>query len=139
LEQVEGIRPKRKLKIAQTWSDQRAIRDITLFLHARGVRTRRAVRIHKMYGSEAIEKVRKNSNVLAEDIPGIVFKMSDEVAQKLGIPRDAVYRGCAGLPHVLLKAGQDGDCALRALDCWLRPCNCWRFPNLWSSRRSARW
>jgi exodeoxyribonuclease V alpha subunit len=112
LEQVEGIGPKRKLKIAQAWSDQRAIRDIMLFLHAHGVGTSRAVRIHKMYGAEAIEKVRKNPYVLAEDIPGIGFKTSDEVAQKLGIPRDSVYRACAGLRHVLLEATQDGHCAL---------------------------
>src|SRR6185312_333747 len=112
LEQVEGIGLKRKVKIAQAWSDQRAIRDIMLFLHAHGVGTSRAVRIHKMYGAEAIEKVRKNPYVLAEDIPGIGFKTSDEVAQKLGIPRDSVYRACAGLRHVLLEAGQDGHCAL---------------------------
>jgi exodeoxyribonuclease V alpha subunit len=112
LEQVEGIGPKRKLKIALAWSDQRAIRDIMLFLHAHGVGTSRAVRIHKMYGAEAIEKVRKNPYVLAEDIPGIGFKTSDEVAQKLGIPRDSIYRACAGLRHVLLEATQEGHCAL---------------------------
>ena len=60
LQQVEGIGPKRKQKIAQAWTDQRAIRDIMLFLHAHGVGTSRAVRIHKMYGAEAIEKVRAN-------------------------------------------------------------------------------
>jgi len=30
----------------------------------------------------------------------------------LGIPRDSLYRACAGLRHVLLEAGQDGHCAL---------------------------
>lgn len=112
LEQVEGIGPKRKLRIAQAWSDQRAIRDIMLFLHAHGVGTSRAVRIHKMYGAEAIEKVRANPYILAEDIPGIGFKTADEVAYKLGIPRDSAYRACAGLRHVLLEATQDGHCAL---------------------------
>jgi exodeoxyribonuclease V alpha subunit len=33
LEQVEGIGPKRKLKIVRGWSDQRAVREIMLFLH----------------------------------------------------------------------------------------------------------
>ena len=112
LEQVEGIGPKRKLKITRAWSDQRAIRDIMLFLHAHGVGTSRSVRIHKMYGADAIQKVRANPYILAEDIPGIGFKTSDEVAQKLGIPRDSLYRACAGLRHVLLEAGQDGHCAL---------------------------
>ena len=112
LEQVEGIGPKRKFKITQAWSDQRAVRDIMLFLHAHGVGTSRAVRIHKTYGAEAIQKVRTNPYILAEDIRGIGFKTADEVAQKLGIPRDSIYRACAGLRHVLLEAGQDGHCAL---------------------------
>jgi exodeoxyribonuclease V alpha subunit len=112
LEQVEGIGPKRKLKITRAWSDQRAIRDIMLFLHAHGVGTSRSVRIYKVYGAEAIPKVRANPYILAQDIPGIGFKTSDAVAQKLGIPRDCIYRACAGLRHVLLEAGQDGHCAL---------------------------
>jgi exodeoxyribonuclease V alpha subunit len=112
LEQVEGIGPRRKLKIAQAWTDQRAIRDIMLFLHAHGVGTSRAVRIHRTYGAEAIEKVRTNPYILAEDIPGIGFKTADEVAHKLGTPRDSAHRACAGLRHVLLEATQDGHCAL---------------------------
>ena len=58
--QVEGIGPKRKLQITQAWSDQRAVREIMLFLHSHGVGTSRAVRIHKTYGNEAIEKIRNN-------------------------------------------------------------------------------
>ena len=112
LEQVDGIGPKRKLKITQAWGDQRAIRDIMLFLHSHGVGTSRAVRIHKTYGADSIQKVRTNPYILAEDIPGIGFKTSDEVAHKLGIPRDSIYRACAGLRHVLVEASRDGHCAL---------------------------
>jgi exodeoxyribonuclease V alpha subunit len=112
LEQVSGIGPKRKLKITQAWGDQRAIRDIMLFLHSHGVGTSRAVRIHKTYGTDSIQKVRTNPYILAEDIPGIGFKTSDDVAQKLGIPRDSIYRACAGLRHVLVEASRDGHCAL---------------------------
>jgi exodeoxyribonuclease V alpha subunit len=78
LEQVEGIGPKRKLQITQAWSDQRSIRDIMLFLHSHAVGTSRAVRIHKTYGADAIQKVRTNPYVLAQDIPGIGFKTSDD-------------------------------------------------------------
>jgi exodeoxyribonuclease V alpha subunit len=112
LEQVQGIGPKRKLKITQVWSDQRAIRDIMLFLHSHGVGTSRAVRIYKTYGTDAIDKIRSNPYVLAQDIRGVGFKTADEVAQRLGIPRDSAHRASAGLRHVLLEASQDGHCAL---------------------------
>src|ERR1700759_5162230 len=47
---VEGMAPKRNQRIDKAWSDQRAVRDIMLFLHAHGVGTSRAVRIYKKYG-----------------------------------------------------------------------------------------
>ncbi|MCU1291190.1 MAG: ATP-dependent RecD-like helicase [Bryobacterales bacterium] len=112
LEQIEGIGPKRKLQIVQAWSDQRSIREIMLFLHSHGVGTSRAVRIYKTYGSEAIERIRANPYVLAKDIRGIGFKTADEVAHRLGIPRDSVDRARAGLEHVLLESTQNGHCAL---------------------------
>src|SRR4051794_34139649 len=103
-----GIGPKRKLKIVSAWSDQLAVRQIMLFLHSHGLSTSRAVRIHKTYGAEAIEKIRSNPYLLAKDIRGIGFKTADAVAQKLGIPRDSRYRACAGLEHILLEATQEG-------------------------------
>jgi exodeoxyribonuclease V alpha subunit len=112
LEQIEGIGPKRKLRIVTAWSDQVAIREIMLFLHSHGLGTSRAVRIYKTYGAEAIEKIRTNPYLLAKDIRGIGFKTADEVAHKLGISRDSRYRACAGVEHILLEATQEGHCAL---------------------------
>jgi exodeoxyribonuclease V alpha subunit len=112
LEQVDGIGPKRKNKITTAWKDQRAVRDIMLFLHSHGVGTSRAVRIYKTYGTQSIEKVRANPYILAKDIRGIGFKTADEIAQKLGIPADSPHRAQAGIEHVLLEATQDGNCAL---------------------------
>jgi exodeoxyribonuclease V alpha subunit len=138
LEQVEGIGPKRKLKITRAWSDQRAIRDIMLFLHAHGVGTSRSVRIHKIYGAEAIQKVRANPYILAEDIPGIGFKTSDEVAQKLGIARDSIYRACAGLRHVLLEAAQDGHCALPGTELLAKGVKLLEIPQVWQKNQIIR-
>ncbi len=112
LEQVEGIGPKRKGKITSAWRDQRAVRDIMLFLHSHGVGTSRAVRIYKTYGAESIEKLRANPYILAKDIRGIGFKTADEFAQKLGIPPHSPYRAHAGIEHTLLEATQNGHCAL---------------------------
>jgi exodeoxyribonuclease V alpha subunit len=112
LEQIEGIGPKRKLKIVSAWSDQVAIREIMLFLHSHGLGTSRAVRIYKTYGADAIEKIRSNPYLLAKDIRGIGFKTADEVATKLGIARDSRYRACAGVEHILREAARDGHCAL---------------------------
>src|ERR1700676_4337362 len=83
-----------------------------LFLHSHGVSTSRAVRIFKTYGEQAIETVRSNAYVLAKDIYGIGFATADQIAQKVGIPRDSSNRAKAGIDHVLLEATSDGHCAL---------------------------
>ncbi len=112
LEQIDGIGPGRRRKIKEAWAEQRVIREIMIFLHSHGVGTSRATRIYKTYGEAAIETVRSNPYLLAQDITGIGFKTADQVAQKLGIPADSLIRARAGLRHILLEATGAGHCAL---------------------------
>jgi exodeoxyribonuclease V alpha subunit len=111
LQSVDGIGPKRRERIAHAWQEARQIRQIMLFLHSHGVSTSRAVRIFKTYGEQAIEKVRENPYTLAKDIYGIGFATADQIAQKVGIPKDSINRAKAGIDHVLLEATSDGHCA----------------------------
>jgi exodeoxyribonuclease V alpha subunit len=112
LEEVDGIGPGRRRRIKDAWAEQKVIREIMVFLHSHGVSAARAVRIYKTYGERAIERVRQNPYLLARDIPGIGFKTADEIAQKVGIPRDSIMRASAGLEFVLSEATGDGHCAL---------------------------
>ena len=112
LQAVDGIGPKRRERIARAWQEAKQIREIMLFLHSHGVSTSRAVRIYKTYGDQAIEKVRSNPYALAKDIYGIGFATADQIAQKVGIPRDSTNRAKAGIDHALLEATSDGHCAL---------------------------
>ncbi|MEI7821360.1 MAG: helix-hairpin-helix domain-containing protein, partial [Verrucomicrobiota bacterium] len=45
LEEISGIGPERRRRIKEAWKEQRAIREIMVFLHSNGVSTSRAVRI----------------------------------------------------------------------------------------------
>jgi exodeoxyribonuclease V alpha subunit len=112
LQDIEGIGPERRRRIREAWAEQKVIRQIMVFLHSNGVSTSRAVRIYKVYGENAIEKVRANPYLLSQDIHGIGFKTADQIAQKMGIPHDSILRACAGLDHVLLEATNQGHCAL---------------------------
>jgi exodeoxyribonuclease V alpha subunit len=112
LQSVDGIGPKRRERIAHAWQEAKQVREIMLFLHSHGVSTSRAVRIYKTYGERAVETVRNNPYVLAKDIYGIGFATADQIAQKVGIPRDSLNRARAGIDHVLLEATSDGHCAL---------------------------
>ena len=111
LEKVAGIGRVRRLRIKQSWSETRAIRAIMAFLLGHGVSTARAFRIHKVYGEEAIARVKNDPYCLSRDIRGIGFKTADQVAAKLGIEKDSDLRARAGVEHVLLEITQQGHCA----------------------------
>ena len=72
---------------------------------------RRAVRIYKTYGDDAVQKVQENPYRLALDIHGIGFKTADTIAQKLGIEHDAPIRAQARVRHVLQELCGAGHCA----------------------------
>jgi exodeoxyribonuclease V alpha subunit len=112
LTELDGIGPKRKKRVVEAWEAQKIIREIMVFLHSHGVGTARAVRIYKTYGNDAIVRVQENPYRLALDIHGIGFKTADTLAQRLGIPRDAVIRAQAGVRHVLQEFAEDGHCAV---------------------------
>jgi len=112
LREVTGIGAKRAARIVAGWADQKAIREIMLFLHAHGVGTSRAVRIYKTYGQDAIALITENPYRLARDIRGIGFRTADQVAAKLGIEREAMIRVRAGLSFGLAEATGQGHCGL---------------------------
>ncbi len=114
LEQVPGIGPGRRGRIVSGWADQKAVRAIMVFLQSHGVGTARAVRIYKTYGQGAIDKVRENPYVLAQDIRGIGFKTADQIARNLGVDPKSALRARAGLAYVLQELGQEGHVAYPA-------------------------
>ena len=112
LKEIDGIGPVRATRIAAGWADQKAIREIMLFLQSHGVGTARAVRIYKTYGVEAIPLMMENPYRLARDIRGIGFKTADEIAGRLGIEKTSMVRARAGISYTLMEAIGDGHCAL---------------------------
>ena len=112
LRTVQGIGPVRAARIAASWAEQRAVREIMLFLHAHGVGTSRAVRIHRTYGSDAIAVVKGDPYRLARDVRGIGFKTADAIASRLGFGKTAAPRVRAGISHALAEAMDDGHCGL---------------------------
>jgi exodeoxyribonuclease V alpha subunit len=110
--EVDGIGKTRLQRIISGWAEQKAIREIMVFLQSHGVGTTRAVRIFKTYGADAIPLVKENPYRLARDIRGIGFITADQIAQRLGIPKTSMLRARAGISYALLQAIENGDCGL---------------------------
>jgi len=112
LEEVEGIGPRRRVQIKESWTEQRAVRDIMIFLQSHGIGTAQAARIYRQYGADAIAVVKQNPYRLCDDVWGIGFKTADGIALNVGIPKDSLPRACAGLAHLLKFAAEEGHCFL---------------------------
>src|SRR3982075_941510 len=112
LREVDGIGPVRAASILAAWAEQKAVREIMVFLHSNGGGTARAVRIFKTYGADAIQVMTENPYRLARDIRGIGFKTADAIAMKLGIETTAMVRVRAGISYALTEAMDEGHCGL---------------------------
>ena len=112
LREIDGIGVVRAQRITAAWAEQKAVREIMVFLHSNGVGTARAVRIYKTYGADAIQVMTDNPYRLARDIRGIGFRTADAIAMKLGIEKTAMIRVRAGISYALTEAMDQGHCGL---------------------------
>lgn len=108
LAEAPGVGPKRVEMISKAWAEQRAIKEVMLFLQSNGVSTSLATKIYKFYGDDAINQVRCDPYQLARDIFGIGFLTADKIARALGMPEDAPERVAAGVAYALNMASEEG-------------------------------
>src|SRR5215469_3363272 len=112
LVEVPTLGPKRTKLIADAWVEQKAIKEVMVFLQSVGVTTSIAVRIYKEYGDGSIDIVKTEPYKLAADVWGIGFKTADAIATAVGIPHDSPERVKAGLQYTLSQGTDAGNCYL---------------------------
>ncbi len=108
LGEVLGIGRKRVDNVIKAWAEQRAIKDVMVFLHSHGISTHLAVKIYKQYGDESLRVVQATPYRLVQDIHGIGFKTADKIAQALGLSPDDPARIEAGIHYTLSKMADEG-------------------------------
>jgi exodeoxyribonuclease V alpha subunit len=110
--EVPGLGPKRTRMIGAAWEEQKAIKEVMVFLQGVGVSTSIAVRIYKKYEDASISVVKNQPYRLAADVWGIGFLTADRIAQAVGIPHDSPERVKAGLQYALSQSTDQGHCFL---------------------------
>src|SRR5437667_11070639 len=92
LVEVKGIGAKDRERVIKAWSEQSEIKELHLFLQSHDVSISLATRVYKHYGAESVKVIRENPYQLAQEVHGIGFRTADEIAVKLGLPRDSIPR-----------------------------------------------
>lgn len=108
LTRVEGIGEKRAADIIDAWQKHKAIANLMVFLHGKGISTALAVKIYKRYGDGAVATITENPYRLAGEVWGVGFLTADKIAQNLGISPQDQRRITAGVLFVLSTATSQG-------------------------------
>ena len=116
LRSVPGIGKGRTAAIKKAWDDQRALREIHIFLQTYGVTTSQCVKLVTRYGNEAKEVLLREPYRVAREIDGIGFKTADKIAINLGFANDAPPRLDAGLLFAMDSLQEEGHTAVRESD-----------------------
>ena len=98
---IKGISMSKALKIHSNYVTQLGSSTLVMFLQDCGISVKTAAKIYKKFGSAAVDIIRQNPYVLCDEIDGIGFKTSDEIAAKLSLEPDNVNRIKAGTLYTL--------------------------------------
>ncbi len=105
---VLGIGQGRVKSIVKSWAEQRAIKDVMIFLQSHGISTGLAIKIYKKYGDDSLAVVHSKPYQMVRDIHGIGFKTADKIAQALGLAADDPARIEAGIAYTLNRMAEEG-------------------------------
>lgn len=105
---VLGIGQGRVKSIVKSWAEQRAIKDVMIFLQSHGIPTGLAIKIYKKYGDDSLAVVQSKPYQMVRDIHGIGFKTADKIAQALGLAADDPARIEAGIAYTLNRMAEEG-------------------------------
>lgn len=108
LAEVNGISDRKARAIAVSYAEKKGFQDVVIFLSQYGISINLAIRIYESYGNKVYEIIKDNPYKIAEDVSGVGFKIADQIARKMGIPSNSVYRLRSSLLYVLNMSQSEG-------------------------------
>lgn len=113
---VEGIGPVKAQAIKAGLAEQQDIQNVMVFLQGQGISTAYATRIYRRYRQDSIAVLKQNPYRLADEVPGIGFRIADSIAGNLGIASEAPERMRAGIRYTLEQGLEEGHVFLPTAD-----------------------
>lgn len=107
--EVHGIGKKRCEEIIESWTKNRVVRNLTIFLKKYNISTRLIIKIYNRYGEDSISVLKDNPYRLADEIEGVSFKTADMIAINLGIELDSPKRVQSGIKFKMRELSDEGD------------------------------
>lgn len=101
LSQIRGISARKASEISRAFRMQRGVRALMEFLGAHRIRPVYALRLFRVYGDSAMDRLEFNPYVLSTELIGAAFAEADELALALGFEPDCAERVAAAVTFEL--------------------------------------
>lgn len=105
---IKGLSAAKVELLLARWQEARHSRPTMMFLYEHGIVGSIAKKLWMRYGQETVPTIRQNPYMLCEEVYGIGFLKADEIAMKLGLPKDSPTRLQEALLYTLQEASM-GD------------------------------
>lgn len=101
LSEIKGISADKAQMISRSFNEQRAVQNIIMFLQQYNISANIAIKIYKLFGPEAVNRIKNNPYSLADTLDGITFRTADTIAYSLGLPKNNPMRIRSGILYFL--------------------------------------
>ena len=108
LAEVKGISDRKAIEISEQIESKRDMRKAMIFLQEYGISMNLSAKIYNTYGPNMYTIVKENPYKMADDIPGVGFKIADDIAVKAGIRSDSDFRIKSGILYTLMQGSAGG-------------------------------
>ena len=108
LREIEGIGKLRAKSIKEAWEEQKAVREVMMFLQTYGVTDALCLRLVRKYGNSAKTILETEPYRIIREVKGIGFKTADKIALNLGLASNGPTRIDAGVLHTLQESEDEG-------------------------------
>ncbi len=105
---VKGISLSKAMKMNEAFLIRQDAANTVMYFQQFGISAKMAVKIHKKFGSLAVDLIKGNPYTLCDEITGIGFKTADRIAFQMGISPSHPGRIKSGIRHALSEAAQNG-------------------------------
>ena len=108
LKEIQGIGKKRIKSIREAWEEQKAVREVMMFLQTYGVTDALCLRLVRKYGNSAKKILESDPYRIIREVKGIGFKTADKIALNLGLSNNGPERIEAGILHTIQESEDQG-------------------------------
>jgi len=108
LKEIQGIGKKRIKNIREAWEEQKAVREVMMFLQTYGVTDALCLRLVRKYGNSAKKILESDPYRIIREVKGIGFKTADKIALNLGLSNNGPERIEAGILHTIQESEDQG-------------------------------